>query len=44
MPILRRHDDVVLRDELIDGLDHFVAAGHSQRAAREEVILDVDDE
>src|ERR1700733_12805005 len=44
MPILRQHDIGEALGETIDRLDDLMPAWHSERAARHEVVLHIDDE
>ncbi len=44
MPVLRQDDLVEVQRDAVDRRDHLVPARHRQRAAGQEVILDVDDQ
>jgi hypothetical protein len=44
MPILRENNMFKPRRDAVNDLDHSIAIGHGQRAARTEIVLDVDDE
>ena len=44
MPVLRQHDMLGVPDQLVDQRHDLVAAGHRQRAAGAEIVLQVDDD
>ena len=44
MPVLRQHDMFGSPDQVVDQRHDLVAAGHRQRAARTEIVLQVDDD
>lgn len=44
MPVLRGHDQVIVRLEAIDQRHDLIAFGHGEGAARAEVVLDIDDD
>ena len=43
MPVLRQDHVLVLGDHPVDDRDDVVAAGHRQRAAGAEIVLQIDD-
>ena len=44
MPVLRQHDMIESRDQVVDQRHDLVATGNRKRAAWTEIILDVDDD
>ena len=44
VPVLRRHDQVVVALEPVDDRHDLLAARHGERAARDEIHLHIDDD